>query len=55
VLLASTSLWVATALAQDPLYVTNLDQLVAEAFSPDYSLILPFGAWNYQGFSLYGG
>ena len=43
-----------TSMAQG-LYVTNLDQLVVEAYSPDYCLILPFSPWDWRAFSLYGG
>ena len=46
--------WQGNALAQD-LYVTNLDQFVAEAYSPDYCLVLPFSPWDWRAFSLYGG
>jgi hypothetical protein len=47
------SLWVlATADSQD-LYVTNLNQLVAEAYSTGYSLTLPFSPWDWRAFSLY--
>lgn len=54
-LLVATGWWVATARAQTCLYVTNADQLVAEAYSPDYSLTLPFSPWDWRAFSLYGG
>jgi alpha-tubulin suppressor-like RCC1 family protein len=40
--------------AQD-LYVTNLDQLVAEAYSTDHSVYLPFQPWDWRAYSLDGG
>ncbi len=55
VVLLSALLWaIPTTQAQD-LYVTNLDQLVAEAYSTDYSVYLPFSPWDWRAFSLYGG
>jgi hypothetical protein len=53
--LVGASWWTATAHAQTCLYVTNLDQLVAEAYSPTYSLTLPFSPWDWRAFSIYGG
>ncbi len=46
--------WQRNAHAQD-LYVTNLDQLVAEAFSTDHSIYLPFDPWDWRAYSIDGG
>jgi alpha-tubulin suppressor-like RCC1 family protein len=53
VLLALTLYVVPTTQAQD-LYVTNLNQLVAEAYSTDHSVYLPFSPWDWRAYSLDG-
>jgi alpha-tubulin suppressor-like RCC1 family protein len=44
----------AVSMGQD-LYITNLDQLVAEAYSTDHSVYLPLLPWDWRAYSLNGG
>jgi alpha-tubulin suppressor-like RCC1 family protein len=46
--------WQGNSLAQN-LYVTNLDQLVAEAYSSDHSIFLPLSPWDWRTYSIDGG
>jgi alpha-tubulin suppressor-like RCC1 family protein len=54
-LVVAASLWMLPTVRAQDLYVTNLDQFVAEAYSPDYCVVLPFSPWDWRAFSLYGG
>ena len=51
-LLVGASWWAATAKAQDGLYVTNLDQLVSEAYSTDHSDYLALSPWDWRAWTL---
>jgi hypothetical protein len=55
VILLMGLLWAFPTTQAQALYVTNLDQLVAEAYSTDHSIYLPFSPWDWRAFSIDGG
>jgi alpha-tubulin suppressor-like RCC1 family protein len=49
------SLWMLPTVRAQDLYVTNLDQFVAEAYCSDHSIYLPFSPWDWRAYSIDGG